>query len=51
VVGFGAFKASNRKARTGRNPKTGEEIMIKAIIVPKFMASKALRDSVEDTSD
>jgi nucleoid DNA-binding protein len=51
VVGFGAFKAANRKARTGRNPKTGEEIMIKAIIVPKFMASKALRDSVEDTSD
>jgi nucleoid DNA-binding protein len=51
VVGFGAFKVANRKARTGRNPKTGEEIMIKASNVPKFMASKALRDSVEETPD
>jgi nucleoid DNA-binding protein len=51
VVGFGTFKVANRKARTGRNPITGEEIMIKASNVPKFMASKALRDSVEDTPD
>lgn len=51
VVGFGTFKVSNRKARTGRNPKTGEAIMIKASNVPKFTASKVLRDALEETSD
>jgi nucleoid DNA-binding protein len=50
VVGFGTFKVSNRKARTGRNPKTGEEIEIKATNVPKFVAGKALKDVVEETS-
>jgi nucleoid DNA-binding protein len=50
VVGFGTFKVSNRKARTGRNPKTGEAIMIKASNVPKFMAGKALKDAVEESS-
>ena len=43
VVGFGTFKVSNRKARTGRKPKTGEEITIKARNVPKFVAGKALK--------
>jgi len=51
VFGFGAFKVSNRKARTGRNPKTGEAITIGARNIPKFMAGKALRDAVEETSD
>ena len=51
VVGFGTFKVSNRKARTGRNPKTGEAIIIKASNVPKFTASKVLRDAVEETPD
>jgi nucleoid DNA-binding protein len=46
VVGFGTFKVSKRKARIGRNPRTGEEIKIKAKNVPKFSAGKALRDSV-----
>jgi DNA-binding protein HU-beta len=51
LVGFGTFKVSNRKARTGRNPKTGEEITIQARSVAKFTPSKALRDGVEEASD
>jgi nucleoid DNA-binding protein len=51
VVGFGTFRVSNRKARTGRNPKTGEMIMIKASNVPKFMAGKALKDAVEESAE
>jgi DNA-binding protein HU-beta len=46
LAGFGCFKVSKRKARTGRNPRTGEEIKIKAKNVPKFSAGKALRDAV-----
>jgi nucleoid DNA-binding protein len=51
VFGFGTFKVNNRKARTGRNPKTGEAITIDARNVPKFAASKVLRDAVEETPD
>jgi nucleoid DNA-binding protein len=46
LVGFGTFKVSKRKARKGRNPQTGEEISIKAKNVPKFVAGKALKDSI-----
>ena len=46
LVGFGTFKVSKRKARTGRNPLTGEVIKIKAKNVPKFIAGKALRNAV-----
>jgi len=46
LVGFGTFKVSERAARTGRNPRTGEEIAIKAAKVPKFSAGKALKDAV-----
>jgi DNA-binding protein HU-beta len=46
VVGFGTFKVAKRKARTGRNPKTGEVIKIKAKSVPKFTAGKGLKDAV-----
>jgi nucleoid DNA-binding protein len=46
LAGFGSFKVSKRKARAGRNPRTGEEIKIKAKNVPKFSAGKALRDAV-----
>jgi nucleoid DNA-binding protein len=46
LVGFGTFKVNKRKARTGRNPKTGEAIKIKAANVPKFTAGKALKDAV-----
>jgi DNA-binding protein HU-beta len=46
LVGFGTFKVSKRKARKGRNPRTGEEIKIKASDVPKFAAGKGLKDAV-----
>ena len=46
LIGFGTFKVSKRKARKGRNPRTGEEIDIKAKNVPKFVAGKALKDAV-----
>ncbi|MDH3884604.1 MAG: HU family DNA-binding protein [Desulfobacterales bacterium] len=44
IAGFGTFKVANRKARKGRNPRTGEEIKIKASKAPKFVASKTLKD-------
>ncbi len=46
VVGFGTFSVANRKATTGRNPRTGESIQIPASRQPKFKAGKALKDSV-----
>ncbi|MCL4537917.1 MAG: HU family DNA-binding protein [Nitrospirae bacterium] len=47
LIGFGTFSVSKRKARNGRNPRTGKEIKIPAIKVPKFTAGKILRDSVK----
>lgn len=47
LVGFGTFSVSKRKARNGRNPRTGKEIKISAIRVPKFTAGKILRDAVK----
>ncbi len=47
LVGFGTFKVDKRKARKGRNPKTGEELKIKAKNVPKFVAGKALKEAVK----
>lgn len=46
IAGFGSFKVSERKARTGRNPRTGAPIEIPAAKVPKFSAGKALKDAV-----
>jgi len=46
LVGFGTFYVGKRAARTGRNPRTGTAIKIKAAKVPKFRAGKALKDSV-----
>ena len=46
LVGFGAFGASERKARVGRNPQTGEEIQIPARTVPVFRPGKELKESV-----
>ncbi len=46
VVGFGTFKVSERAAREGRNPQTGETMNIKASKAPKFQAGKALKDAV-----
>lgn len=47
LVGFGTFKVNSRKARTGRNPKTGKEIKIAATTVPAFVAGKGLKDAVK----
>ena len=47
IAGFGSFKVSERKARIGRNPKTGASIQIPAAKVPKFSAGKALKDAVK----
>ena len=46
LVGFGSFEVKHRAARTGRNPKTKEEIQIAASKVPVFKAGKALKDAV-----
>ena len=46
LVGFGTFSVKKRAARTGRNPRTGETIQIKASNVPGFKAGKALKDAV-----
>ena len=46
LVGFGTFSVSQRKASTGRNPRTGETIKIKKAKVPKFRPGKALKDAV-----
>jgi DNA-binding protein HU-beta len=46
LVGFGTFSVTKRAARSGRNPRTGEAIKIKASKVPKFRPGKSLRDSL-----
>ncbi len=46
ISGFGSFKVSERKARTGRNPQTGAPIQIPAAKVPKFSPGKALKEAV-----
>lgn len=47
MTGFGTYSTSNRAARQGVNPKTGEKIQIAATTVPKFKAGKALKDAVK----
>ena len=47
LVGFGTFSVAKRKARKGRNPRTGEEIKIAASKSPKFTAGKSLKDAVK----
>jgi DNA-binding protein HU-beta len=46
VVGFGTFTVRERAARTGRNPRTNEEINIPASKIPAFKAGKGLKDAV-----
>ncbi|MBQ1310388.1 MAG: HU family DNA-binding protein [Blautia sp.] len=48
LVGFGTFEVSERAAREGRNPQTGETMEIKASKAPKFKAGKALKDAVNE---
>ncbi|SMF79000.1 HU family DNA-binding protein [Pseudobacteriovorax antillogorgiicola] len=47
LVGFGTFSVSDRKARMGRNPQTGEEIQIPARKVPVFRPGKELKEAVK----
>ena len=47
LIGFGSFQVKNRKARTGRNPRTGETIQIKARKVPTFTAGSEFKKSVK----
>lgn len=47
VAGLGIFEAKTRAGRMGRNPRTGETIQIAAMRVPKFRASKTLKDAVK----
>ncbi len=49
LVGFGTFSVSERAARNGRNPQTGEVIKIKARRVPKFKAGKGFSDGISET--
>lgn len=46
IVGFGTFEVSERAARVGKNPRTGESLTIEASKSPKFKAGKALKDSL-----
>ena len=46
LVGFGTFEVSERAAREGRNPRTGETMVIEGSKTPKFKAGKALKDLV-----
>ena len=48
LVGFGTFEVSERAAREGRNPQTGETMTIAASKAPKFKAGKALKDLVNE---
>ena len=47
LVGFGAFEVTNRAARMGRNPQTGEDMEIPATKAPKFKAGKILKEAVK----
>lgn len=47
IAGLGIFEAKMRQGRMGRNPRTGATIQIKSMRVPKFRASKTLKDAVK----
>ena len=47
ITGFGIFKVADRKAREGRNPRTGETIQIKASKKPRFTSGKVLKEAVK----
>jgi len=47
IAGLGIFSAKERKARTARNPRTGEAIQVPAMRVPKFRAAKGFKDAVK----
>lgn len=47
ITGFGTFETKHRKARTGRNPRTGQTIQIAASNTPSFRAGKGLKDAIQ----
>jgi DNA-binding protein HU-beta len=47
LVGFGTFEATERAARTGKNPQTGEPLEIPACKVPKFKPGKAFKEALK----
>ena len=47
ILGFGTFRASNRPARTGRNPRTGEIVEIEASKMPAFKPGRPLKEAVK----
>ncbi len=49
VRGFGSFCLHHRRARLGRNPKTGESVPVPAKAIPHFKPGKALREAVNET--
>lgn len=51
IINFGNFETSKRAARTGRNPRTGEEMTIPATVVAKFKAGKRLKDAVNKAAE
>lgn len=48
IVGFGTFEVVERAAREGRNPQTGESLMIKACKMPKFKPGKAFKELINE---
>lgn len=50
LVGFGSFSRADRKARSGRNPKTGSTVQIPSSRVPRFKPGKDFKDQVKDNS-
>ena len=46
ISGFGTFLTKSRKARTARNPRTGEMVQVQAMTVPRFRAGKGLKEAV-----
>ena len=51
LVGFGSFEPRERKAREGRNPKTGDKMVIPATTVPAFSAGKQFKEKVAPKGD
>lgn len=49
IRGFGSFRTRERRGRTGRNPKTGERVVVKAKRIPYFKPSKELKDFVNSS--
>jgi DNA-binding protein HU-beta len=48
LVGFGTFAVKNRPARTGRNPKTGQPLLIPEAMIPSFKAGKVMKEAVSE---